>query len=181
MEYIQLEEKVKIYNPNANFEYLKKAYDFAREAHKTQSRASGEPYFIHPFNVAMILADLKLDVISIAAGLLHDVVEDTPITSEMITAEFGSTMGLLIDGVTKLSKLSFKSKEEFAAENLRKMLFALIKDIRVILVKLADRLNNIRTLGSLAPEKQKRIARETLDIYAPLANRLGMHSIKIEL
>ncbi|HOD42370.1 MAG TPA: HD domain-containing protein, partial [Candidatus Wallbacteria bacterium] len=177
MEYIQLEEKVKSYNPNANFEYLKKAYDFAREAHKTQFRASGEPYFIHPFNVAMILADLKLDVISIAAGLLHDVVEDTPATSEIITAEFGSTMGLLIDGVTKLSKLSFKSKEEFAAENLRKMLFALIKDIRVILVKLADRLNNIRTLGSLAPEKQKRIARETLDIYAPLANRLGMHSI----
>lgn len=181
MEYIQLEEKVKSYNPNANFEYLKKAYDFAREAHKTQFRASGEPYFIHPFNVAMILADLKLDVISIAAGLLHDVVEDTAFNSDNISAEFGSTMCLIIEGVTKLSKLSFKSKEEFAAENLRKMLFALIKDIRVIIVKLADRLNNIRTLGSLTPEKQKRIARETLDIYAPLANRLGMHSIKIEL
>jgi GTP pyrophosphokinase len=181
MEYIQLEEKIKSYNPNANFEYLKKAYDFAREAHKKQFRASGEPYFIHPFNVAMILADLKLDVISIAAGLLHDVVEDTAFNSENISAEFGSTMCLIIDGVTKLSKLSFKSKEEFAAENLRKMLFSLIKDIRVIIVKLADRLNNIRTLDSLAPEKQKRIARETLDIYAPLANRLGMHGIKIEL
>jgi len=181
MEYIQLEEKVRSYNPNANFGYLKKAYDFARQAHKDQFRASGEPYFIHPFNVALILADLKLDVISIAAGLLHDVVEDTAFGCENIAAEFGSTMCLIIDGVTKLSKLSFKSKEEMAAENLRKMLFALIKDIRVIIVKLADRLNNIRTIGSLPPEKQKRIARETLDIYAPLANRLGMHGIKIEL
>jgi len=181
MEYAQLEENVKSYNPNANFTFLKKAYDYAREAHKTQFRASGEPYFIHPFNVAMILADLRLDMTSIAAGLLHDVVEDTSITIEDIVNEFGQTMGVIIEGVTKLSKLSFKTKEEFAAENLRKMLFALVKDIRVILVKLADRLNNIRTLGSLSPEKQKRIAQETLDIYAPLANRLGMHGIKIEL
>jgi GTP pyrophosphokinase len=181
MEYIQLEEKVRSYYPNANFEYLKKAYDYARAAHKDQFRASGEPYFIHPFDVAMILADLKLDEISIAAGLLHDVVEDTSITCENISAEFGTTMCVIIEGVTKLSKLSFKSKEEFAAENLRKMLFALSKDIRVMLVKLADRLNNIRTLGHLAPEKQKRIARETLEIYAPLAHRLGMHGIKIEL
>ncbi len=181
MEFSQLEEKIKSYNPNANIQFVKDAYDFAREAHKEQFRASGEPYFIHPFNVALILADLQLDSTTIAAGLMHDVVEDTPITIEQISEKFGNTMGIIIEGVTKLSKISFKTKEEFAAENLRKMLFALIKDVRVILVKIADRLHNIRTLGSLPVEKQKRIATETLDIYAPLANRLGMHSIKIEL
>ncbi|HNY12765.1 MAG TPA: HD domain-containing protein, partial [Candidatus Wallbacteria bacterium] len=181
MEFSQLEEKIKSYNPNANIQFVKEAYDFAREAHKEQFRASGEPYFIHPFNVALILADLQLDSTTIAAGLMHDVVEDTPVTIEQISEKFGNTMGIIIEGVTKLSKISFKTKEEFAAENLRKMLFALIKDVRVILVKLADRLHNIRTLGSLPVEKQKRIAAETLDIYAPLANRLGMHNIKIEL
>lgn len=181
MEYAPLEQLIRSYNPNANFELIKKAYDFAREAHKTQFRASGEPYFMHPYNVAVILAELHLDPTSIAAGLLHDVVEDTPITIADIEQAFGPTLALIIDGLTKISKISFKSKEDFAAENLRKMLFALVKDVRVILVKLADRLHNIRTLKSLPPEKQKRIASETLDIYAPLANRLGMHSIKVEL
>ncbi len=181
MEYIQLEEKIKSYNPNANFEIIKKAYDFALEAHKEQRRASGEPYFIHPFSVAMTLADFQLDATSIVAGLLHDVVEDTKYTLEDIDHNFGQTMALIIDGVTKLSKLSFKTKEECAAENLRKMLFAMVKDIRVILVKIADRLNNIRTIKSLPVEKQKRIAQETLDIYAPLSNRLGMHNVKVEL
>ncbi|MBP3656892.1 MAG: bifunctional (p)ppGpp synthetase/guanosine-3',5'-bis(diphosphate) 3'-pyrophosphohydrolase [Clostridia bacterium] len=170
------------YHPEANVELVKKAYAFAEKAHEGQMRKSGEPYFVHPLIVAGILAKLMLDAPTIAAGLLHDTVEDCEsVTQELITKEFGQEVSLLVDGVTKLKRLDFSSKVEQQAESIRKMILAMSKDIRVVLIKLADRTHNMRTLKSQPPESQKRIAQETLDIYAPLAHRLGVYKIKQEL
>jgi len=173
--------KVSSYYLEAKLETISKAYHFAAECHHGQLRSSGEPYMIHPTEVAQTLADLHLDIPSIVTGLLHDTVEDTHATLEQIEREFGKDIAELVDGVTKLSQITFKTSEEKQAENFRKMILAMAKDIRVILVKLADRLNNMRTLEHLIPYKQKIIAQETLDIYAPIANRLGISWIKTEL
>lgn len=175
-------KQIKSYNPNADIDVVIKAYNFAESAHtNAQIRLSGERYFIHPYNVALILADLHVDVATIAAGFLHDVVEDTGITYEEINKEFGEEIANMVDGVTKLSKVKYRNKEERQAESLRKMIIAMSKDIRVVIIKLADRLHNIRTLKYMSPEKQKQKAIETIEIYAPIANRLGMASIKWEL
>ena len=180
--YEDLVECVKKYHPSDDISLIEKAYNTAHEAHKDQVRKSGEPYIIHPLCVALILAELQLDKESIAAGLLHDVVEDTALTIDDLEKEFGSDVALIVDGVTKLDKIQYnEDKLEFQAENLRKMFLAMAKDIRVIMVKLADRLHNMRTLKHMAPEKQKEIARETMDIYAPLAMRLGISKMKVEL
>jgi len=170
------------YHPSTDISMIEKAYQVASKAHENQVRKSGEPYIIHPICVGIILADLELDKESIVAGLLHDVVEDTPITIEDVAREFGDEVALLVDGVTKLGQLSYSAdKVDEQAENLRKMFLAMAKDIRVILIKLADRLHNMRTLKYMRPEKQKEKARETMDIYAPIAQRLGISKIKIEL
>ncbi len=180
--YNRLIEKVKQYHPSSDITMIEKAYRVAASAHQGQFRKSGEAYIIHPLWVAMILADLEMDKETIAAGILHDVVEDTVMTEEEMEKEFGSEVALLVDGVTKLGQLSYsKDKLEVQAENLRKMFLAMAKDIRVILIKLADRLHNMRTLEFMRPEKQVEKARETLDIYSPLAQRLGISKIKIEL
>ena len=157
------------------------AYDFARDAHRNQTRASGEPYFIHPCAVAEILVDLGLDADTVAGALLHDVIEDTPVTEEDVRREFGESVLTLVSGVTKLDKIVFKSQEEEEAENFRKIFIAMAKDIRVIIIKLADRLHNMRSLNFLSKERQQKMARETLDIYAPIAGRLGISQIKCEL
>ena len=180
--YQELISSVRKYHPSADISMIQKAYEVAREAHKDQKRKSGEPYIIHPLCVAIILADLELDKETIAAGLLHDAVEDTWMTYEEVEKEFGSEVALLVDGVTKLGQLNYsKDKVELQAENLRKMFLAMAKDIRVILIKLADRLHNMRTLQYMKPEKQLEKARETMDIYAPIAMRLGISKIKVEL
>ena len=180
--YDELIASVKKYHPSTDISMIEKAYKIAYEAHEGQKRKSGEPYIIHPLCVAIILADLELDKETIVAGMLHDVVEDTVMTTEEITKEFGAEVALLVDGVTKLGQLSYSAdKVEVQAENLRKMFLAMAKDIRVILIKLADRLHNMRTLKYMKPEKQKEKARETMDIYAPLAQRLGISKIKVEL
>lgn len=160
---------------------LKRAYDFARKAHEKQKRASGEEYFIHPCTVAGILVDLGLDAATVAAAFLHDVIEDTPVSEGDIKKEFGEEVLELVVGVTKLEKIQFHSKEEEQAENFRKIFVAMAKDIRVIIIKLADRLHNMRSLNFLSIERQQRMARETLDVYAPLADRLGISQIKCEL
>ena len=187
--YQDLISRVRKYHPSDDISLIEKAYKTAYDAHKDQVRKSGEPYIIHPLCVAIVLADLELDKETMAAGLLHDVVEDTIMTEEEIEKEFGSDVALLVDGVTKLQQLQFPGddegktpdKLELQAENLRKMFLAMAKDIRVILIKLADRLHNMRTLKHMPPEKQQRIARETLEIYAPIAQRLGISKIKVEL
>src|SRR5260370_3427416 len=160
---------------------IEHAFDVARVAHVDQVRRSGEPYIAHPLGVAMILADLGLDDVTIAAALLHDAVEDTTVTDEDLEEQFGADVAAIVDGVTKLDRLQFDSKEAQQAATLRKMLVAMAKDIRVLLIKLADRLHNIRTISSLPESKQQRIAQETLDIYAPLAHRLGIADVKWQL
>ena len=180
--YNELIAGVRRYHPSDDIHMIEKAYNIAAEAHKDQRRKSGEPYIIHPLCVGIILADLEMDKETIVAGILHDVVEDTVMTTEEITEVFGAEVALLVDGVTKLGQLSYsKDKLEVQAENLRKMFLAMAKDIRVILIKLADRLHNMRTLKYMWEQKQKEIARETMDIYSPLAQRLGISKIKIEL
>lgn len=174
--------QIESYNPNADLSVVVKAYNYAEMAHSSaQTRFSGERYFVHPYNVALILADLHVDVQTIAAGLLHDVVEDTGISYNEIKKEFGEEIANMVDGVTKLSKVKYRNKEERQAESLRKMIVAMSKDIRVVIIKLADRLHNIRTLEYMPKEKQYQKAMETIEIYAPIANRLGMASIKWEL
>ncbi len=180
--YTELIQSIRKYHPSTDISMIEKAYRVASEAHKEQKRKSGEPYIIHPLCVAIILADLELDKETIAAGLLHDVVEDTVMTEEDLTREFGEEVSVLVSGVTKLGQLSYSAdKVEVQAENLRKMFLAMAKDIRVILVKLADRLHNMRTAMYWKPEKQVEKARETMDIYAPIAQRLGISKVKIEL
>lgn len=188
--YQDLIARVRKYHPSDDISMIEKAYKTAYEAHKNQVRKSGEPYIVHPLYVAIILADLELDKETIVAGLLHDVVEDTIMTMEEVEEKFGADVALLVDGVTKLEQLPLSSehsdqrpdaKLEMQAENLRKMFLAMAKDIRVIMIKLADRLHNMRTLKHMPPDKQQRIARETLDIYAPIAQRLGISKIKVEL
>src|SRR5512145_1681079 len=174
-------DRVRDYNPDADLELLRRAYVFSALEHKGQVRHSGEPYLVHPLEVADILADMKLDAVCIAAGLLHDVVEDTLTTPEKIREKFGEDVAHIVEGVTKIGAIPFSSTEERQAENFRKMLLAMVDDIRVILVKLADRLHNMRTLQYMGDDKRVRIAQETLDIYSPIANRLGMAKVKNEL
>ncbi|MCX8030089.1 MAG: bifunctional (p)ppGpp synthetase/guanosine-3',5'-bis(diphosphate) 3'-pyrophosphohydrolase [Thermodesulfovibrionales bacterium] len=176
----QLIEKILAYNPKANIDRIRRAYVFSREAHCAQKRIEGSPYIHHPLAVANILADMHLDSITIAAGLLHDTIEDTDMSLNDIKDMFGNEVAFLVEAVTKLSKVEFKTKEEAQAENFRKMFLAMSKDVRVILIKFADRLHNMRTIEYLPEERQKNIAKETLEIYAPLANRLGINWLKIE-
>ena len=178
-----LMEKIRKYNKNAEEEkeLIYKAYERCKEAHSSQHRHSGEPYFVHPYEVACILADMELDSGAIIAGLLHDIIEDTPFGYEEVKSEFGEQVAMLVEGVTKLDKIKCISKEEAHIENLRKMFFAMAEDIRVVLIKLADKLHNMRTLRHMKPEKQLEKAKETLDVYAPLAYRLGISKIKTEL
>src|SRR5262249_35774756 len=181
MRQYDLIERVRRYNPNTDEGLLNRAYVYAMKAHGSQKRASGDPYFSHPLEVAAILTDLKLDDATIAAALLHDTIEDTPVTRAEIDQLFGSDIGTLVDGLTKLKKLDLVSKQAAQAENLRKLLLAIAEDVRVLLVKLADRLHNMRTLDFVPPEVRRRMAEETLDIYAPLATRMGMHGMREEL
>jgi GTP pyrophosphokinase len=176
-----IERKVLAYNKAADLPLLRRAYDFSARAHQGQVRKSGEPYLAHPLEVTGIIADLKLDVPSLCAGLLHDTVEDTTATVEQIESQFSAEIAQIVDGVTKLSKIQYSNKEQRQAENFRKMIVAMSRDIRVLLVKLADRTHNMRTLEHMGGDKQERIARETLEIYAPLANRLGIQWMKVEL
>ena len=177
----QLIAKLEGYLPPAEVERVQEAYDFAASAHSGQRRRSGEPYITHPVAVADLLADLRLDSQTLIAAILHDVMEDTPTLKDEITERFGAEVAELVDGVSKLDQIQFKSRKEAQAESFRKMLLAMVRDIRVIMVKLADRTHNMRTLGAMPPAKRRAIARETLEIYAPIANRLGMHAIKREL
>src|SRR5262252_3352350 len=181
MRQYELIERVKQYNPNTNEELLNRAYVYAMRAHGEQKRASGDPYISHPLEVAAILTDLKLDDATIAAALLHDTIEDTDATRAEIDRIFGHQIGLLVEGLTKLKRLDLVSREAKQAENLRKLLLAIADDVRVLLVKFADRLHNMRTLEHMPAEGRKRIAEETLEIYAPLAGRMGMHSLREEL
>ena len=177
----QLIAKVRVYNPQADAGLIRRAYEYSASMHGEQKRMSGEPYVTHPLNVALIIADFKLDLASIITGLLHDVVEDTHASLAEVQSQFGSEVALLVDGVTKVSKITFLSREEKQAENFRKMIIAMAHDIRVVLIKLADRLHNMRTLNHLPYDRQQEIARETLEIYAPIAHRLGIYWLKSEL
>src|SRR3984957_19573044 len=167
--------------PHDDLDLIRRAWTFCMQQHEGQKRASGEPYIIHPLEVCQVLADLKMDSTAIAAGLLHDAVEDTDVTSQEIAKRFGEQVAHIVEGVTKLDKIKFANREDHQAENIRKMLLAMVTDVRVVIIKLADRLHNMRTLEHLNPEKQQKIARETLDIYAPLAHRLGMGKLRGEL
>jgi GTP pyrophosphokinase len=176
-----LMKKMQANRPADDLEIVKKAYDYSMKHHAGQTRASGEPYLVHPLEVALVLAEMKMDPVAVAAGLLHDSVEDTSVTVGDIRDEFGEQVAHIVEGVTKISKIDFATKEEQQAENLRKMMLAMVDDIRVVLIKLADRLHNMRTLEHLQPERQQKIAKETLEIYAPIAHRLGMGKIRGEL
>src|SRR5579872_7102348 len=181
MRQYDLVERVRAYNPNTNEDLLNRAYVYAMRAHGEQTRASGDPYFSHPLEVAAILTDLKLDDATIVAAMLHDTIEDTEATRAEIDQIFGHEIGVLVEGLTKLKRLDLVSREAKQAENLRKLLLAIADDVRVLLVKLADRLHNMRTLQFVPAEKRERIAEETLDIYAPLAGRMGMQNMRDEL
>ncbi|WP_392566768.1 bifunctional GTP diphosphokinase/guanosine-3',5'-bis pyrophosphate 3'-pyrophosphohydrolase [Utexia brackfieldae] len=176
-----LKHLIQAYLPEKQIEIIQDAYTFASQAHEGQFRSSGEPYITHPVSVGCILAEMRLDSETIAAALLHDVIEDTSVTYEDITKRYGHHIAELVEGVSKLDKLKFRTRQEAQAENFRKMVMAMVQDVRVILIKLADRTHNMRTLGALRPEKRRRIAKETLEIYAPLAYRLGIHNLKTEL
>ena len=181
LPYEELEKRVKAYYPNEDLTIFKKAFDFSKKAHEGQKRSSGEDYFIHPCNVTAILIKLRIDMNGLIAGLLHDVIEDCHISSEDIRREFSPEIASIVIGMTKISQITFKTREESQAENFRKMVIAMAKDLRVIIVKLADRMHNMRTLQYIDDKRQKDIARETLDIYVSLAGRLGIHSVKSEL
>src|SRR5579859_2471805 len=172
---------VQVNRPTEDIGLIRKSWEFCVQHHKGQMRASGEPYIIHPLEVAEVLAEMKMDATAIAAGLLHDAVEDTPATSEQIEADFGDQVAHIVEGVTKIDKIQFANREDRQAENVRKMLLAMVSDVRVVLIKLADRLHNMRTLQHLRVERQQSIAQETLEIYAPLAHRLGMGKVRGEL
>ena len=185
--YNKLMVQIKSYHPSSDFRMVRKAYEVAKEAHKNQFRKSGEPFFIHPLNVALILAELKLDKETIIAAILHDVVEDTEITTEYLEREFGAEVAFLVDGVTKLANLQMTvaheclSKEALKQESFRKLIMAMSEDIRVIIIKLADRLHNMRTMEFQKPERQVAISKETMDIYCPIAKRLGISIVQTEL
>src|SRR5580692_6814637 len=181
MRQYELVDRVRRYNPQADEDLLNRAYVYAMKAHGAQKRASGDPYFSHPLEVAAILTDLKLDDATIVAAVLHDTIEDTASTREEIDNIFGKEIGALVDGLTKLKRLDLVSKPAQQAENFRKLLLAIADDVRVLLVKLADRLHNMRTLNFMPADKRARIAQETLDIYAPLAGRMGMQGLRGEL
>jgi GTP pyrophosphokinase len=180
-KYRELMRRMRENRPNDDLELIRKAYEFSQKHHAGQTRASGQPFLVHPLEVALVLAEMKMDPVAIAAGLLHDSVEDTSVTVVDIRKEFGEQVAHIVEGVTKISAIDFATREEQQAENLRKMMLAMVDDIRVVLIKLADRLHNMRTLEHLPPERQQKIARETLDIYAPIAHRLGMGKIRGEL
>ncbi len=177
----KIAEKIQTYHPEADTDLFRRAYEFSSKMHRGQTRLSGEPYLSHPLEVAAILAELKLDMTTIVAGLLHDILEDTPVKPEQLRVIFGEEVTFLVEGLTKISRMEFKTRVEAQAENFRKMILAMAKDIRIILIKLADRLHNMRTLHYLPPQRQREIAQETLDIYAPLANRMGIAWLKWEL
>src|SRR6187402_2247090 len=180
--YVQaLEDRVGAYLPREQVLRIRRAFLIGAAAHDGQTRKSGEPYITHPVAVAQVLAEQGLDVETLVAAILHDTIEDTPLSRQDLAAQFGETVAELVDGVTKLDKVRFADRQEAAAESFRKMLLAMSRDLRVILIKLADRLHNMRTLGAQSAEARKRIARETLDIYAPIAQRLGMSLVKSEL
>jgi GTP pyrophosphokinase len=181
VQFEDLVQKVQGYRPGEDLSLLRKAYEFSAAEHRSQRRLSGEPFVSHPLEVASVLADMRLDLVCLAAGMLHDVVEDTPTTTDRLREEFGPEVARIVEGVTKISRIEFLNPEARQAENLRKMVLAMVDDIRVVLVKLADRLHNMRTLGHLSPEKREKIARETLEIYAPIAHRLGMGKVRGEL
>src|SRR5437588_5014566 len=181
MRQYDLVERVRSYNPDTNEDLLNRAYVYAMKAHGAQTRASGDPFFSHPLEVAAILTDLKLDDSTIVAALLHDTIEDTEATRAEIDQLFGKDIGHLVEGLTKLKRLDLVSREAKQAENLRKLLLAIAEDVRVLLVKLADRLHNMRTLQYMSPEARKRVSEETIDIYAPLAARIGMYEMREEL
>src|SRR5205807_7428496 len=177
----ELMKRMQENRPQDDLSLIKKAYDYSLRVHEGQTRASGQPYLIHPLEVALVLAEMKMDAVAVAAGLLHDSVEDTSVTIVDIRKEFGEQVAHIVEGVTKISQIDFSTREEQQAENLRKMMLAMVDDIRVILIKLADRLHNMRTLEHLPPDRQQKIAQETLDIYGPIAHRLGMGKIRGEL
>jgi guanosine-3',5'-bis(diphosphate) 3'-pyrophosphohydrolase len=179
--FVVLLQTVRSNRPSDDLDLIRSAWAFCIQKHEGQKRASGEPYIGHPLEVAQVLAELKMDATAIAAGLLHDAVEDTDVTAADIAKRFGEQVAHIVEGVTKLDKIKFANREDHQAENIRKMLLAMVTDLRVVIIKLADRLHNMRTLEHLRPDKQKRIARETLDVYAPLAHRLGMGKLRGEL
>ena len=176
-----LSSRLARYLSDEEIRHIRHAYLYSEQAHDGQKRRSGEPYITHPLQVAEILADMRMDHQSLMAAMLHDVIEDTGIAKDALEHQFGSAVAELVDGVSKLTHISFETRAEAQAENFQKMTLAMARDIRVIIVKLADRLHNMRTIGSLSPEKRRRIARETLDIYSPIANRLGMYELRSEL